>query len=260
MILEIQEGNFTYAHTNQQVLKNISFRLEEQTIMTILGRNGIGKTTLIKCMAGILKWNSGKTLINGKKYDSVRDIKGIAFVPQAQKIAYAYSVRDVVIMGRVRHMGLLSIPSKNDRRIADRVMEEVGISHLAQRSCTQLSGGQLQLVLIARALASEPETLIMDEPESHLDFKNQFLMLDLIERLVHEKGLSCIINTHYPDHALRISDHTLLLGEDDFCFGPTQEVITEERMNSYFEVRSKITDVHDDSGCYKSFTILAASR
>jgi iron complex transport system ATP-binding protein len=224
--------------------------------MTILGKNGIVKTTLIKCMSGILKWNSGKTIVNGKEFSSVKDIKRVAFVPQAHQLPYPYTVRDVVIMGRVRHMGLLSIPSKRDKEIADNTLQELEIADLAERSSTRLSGGQLQLVFIDRALASEPEVLVMDEPESHLDFRNQYFILHLIERLVREKGLSCIINTHYPDHALRISDQTLLLGKNCSCFGNTRDILTEENIREYFDVRAKIADIFDNDRTYRTFVVL----
>lgn len=256
MILEIKEGCFTYPGAKRPTLVKVSLRLEEKTILAILGKNGIGKTTLIKCLSGVLKWDSGKTLADGKEVSSVHDIKKVAFVPQAHRLPYPYTVRDLVIMGRVRHMGLLSIPSKKDREIADATLNELGISDLAGRSSMQLSGGQLQLVFIARALAGDPEVLVMDEPESHLDLKNQYFILQLIERLVREKGLSCVINTHYPDHALRFSDQTLLLGEEKSALGETKTMITEDNIQEYFGVRTKIADIRDGGRSYKTFVVL----
>ena len=260
MILEIIDGCFTYPRAKLPTLTNVSLRLEERRIVSILGKNGIGKTTLIKCMGGILKWNSGKTLVNGKDISSVRDIKTVAFVPQAHRLPFPYTVRDVVIMGRVRHMGLLSIPTAKDRAIAESTLKELGIYNLADRSSAQLSGGQMQLVLIARALAGEPEVLVMDEPESHLDMRNQFFILQLIEQLVREKGLSCIINTHYPDHALRLSDQTLLLGEETSAFGDTANMVTEDNIEEYFGVKAKIANLIEEGQTHKTFVVLGMAN
>ncbi|MBO4317731.1 MAG: ABC transporter ATP-binding protein [Mailhella sp.] len=258
MKLEIEHGQYTYPGSRQPVLNDISLRLEDRSIVTILGKNGIGKTTLIKCLSGVLKWDKGRTLYHGKPCSTARDMPGVAFVPQAHPLAYAYKVRDMVLMGRVRHMGLLSIPSKRDREITDETLRELGIADLADRTTSQLSGGQLQLVFIARALASGPDVLIMDEPESHLDFKNQHAILQLIQELVENKGLSCIINTHYPDHALRISDKTLLLGGDKSVFGMTSEIINEENVRAYFDVEARIIRHRENGREYAAFVVIDA--
>jgi len=122
--------------------------------------------------------------------------------------------------------------------------------------CTELSGGQLQLVYIARALVNEPQLLIMDEPESHLDFRNQHLVLNLIRKLREERGISCIINTHYPDHALRISDDTLMLGRGRYSFGRSEDIITEENMKEFFEVNVKILSVPGLKEKTKAFAVV----
>lgn len=142
MFLEVRNGSFTYPGMSKPILTDVSMGIAANTIMTILGRNGIGKTTLIKCMAGILPWSSGQSLIKGRPIQSVKDTKTIAFVPQAYKQGYPYTVRDLVVMGRVRHMGMLSIPSRKDQEIADQVLHELDIYELADRDSTKLSGGQ----------------------------------------------------------------------------------------------------------------------
>lgn len=258
MKLEIEHGQYAYPGMKEPVLKDISLQLGERSIVTILGRNGAGKTTLIKCLAGILKWDRGRTLYHGRPCSSARDMDGVAFVPQAHPLTYAYAVRDMVLMGRVRHMGLLSIPSKKDREIAEQTLEDLGIADLAGRPCSQLSGGQLQLVYIARALAGRPDVLIMDEPESHLDFKNQHAILRLIQKLVAEKDLSCIINTHYPDHALRISHKTLLLGRERSLFGATADIVSEGNIREYFDVEARITHYRENGRDYASFVVVDA--
>ena len=134
MILEVQDGCYTYPKATEPVLKHINFRLEENKVMTILGRNGIGKTTLLKCMSGIFQWDSGRTFVNGKEYQSTRDIKNMAFVPQAHPLSYPYSVEDIVTMGRVRYMGALSVPSKKDKILAQEALTAVGMQDYAKRA------------------------------------------------------------------------------------------------------------------------------
>lgn len=258
MILEVKNGYFGYTKDNN-LLQNICFTLGEKEIMTILGQNGIGKTTILKCVTGILKWRQGQTMINGKSMGSSREAQKqipIGYVPQAHGLSFPYTVRELVTMGRARHIGLLSVPSKTDKKIVDQAIDEVGISAIRDKSCRQLSGGQLQLVFIARALASEPKVLVLDEPESHLDFRNQFMIINLIMRLVRERGLSCIINTHYPEHALRLSDTTLLMGPNSYLFGRTKEIITEKRVKEYFGINAKILPVPYKGEEINAFVVL----
>lgn len=255
MQLAVIKGSYGY-HPENKVLSQISFELAQGRIMTILGQNGIGKTTLLKCMMGLLKWQEGETRVDGQVFTSMLDRDGIGYVPQAHKTVFAFSVFDMVTMGRSRHVSIFGMPSKLDREKVLEALSIVGIIDFKDQLCSQLSGGQLQLVYIARALANEPKILIMDEPESHLDFKNQFLILKLIQRLKDEQGISCIINTHYPEHALRISDDTLLLGKGQYRFGPSHEMITEANIKDYFEVNAKIYTIPGLSNQKKAFTVV----
>ena len=140
-------------------------------------------------------------------------------------------------MGRNPYLGDFSLPGKSDHQAAENAMETAGIRHLADRNCSELSGGELQLVMIARALAAEPEYLILDEPESGLDFRNQLIVLDLIRELSSEQNITVILNTHYPDHALRISDKVLLLfGNGIYQFGRTRQILTGDHLKALFGV------------------------
>lgn len=239
MKLEVVNGSYAYP-SGRCLFEDLNYRLEDQSILTVLGRNGVGKTTLLKCIMGILKWRNGTLRLNGEDVGSALKARGVAYVPQAYSFSFSYTVRDIVTMGRARYMGSLSIPSKHDYACADAALEQVGIADLRNRGCGQLSGGQLQLVFIARALAAEPEIMILDEPEHHLDFNNQFLVLELIERLVHENHMSAIINTHYPDHALQLADKSLMLRRGAYLFGDTKELLTVENVRAYFGVESVI--------------------
>ena len=239
MSIEIISGTFSYSK-DKPLLRDISFDVKNGEVLAILGPNGVGKTTLIKCLLGFLPWESGRTAIDGR---DIKEIKGrrlwqkISYVPQAKKPSFSYKVRDMVLLGRNPYLGDFSLPGKNDRTASEKAMETAGISHLADRSCSELSGGELQLVMVARALAAEPEYLILDEPESGLDFRNQLIVLDLIRRLSSEKGLTVILNTHYPDHALRISDKVLLLfGNGIYQFGRTRQILTDDHLKALFGV------------------------
>ena len=243
MNLEIKNGNFSYTDGNP-ILKDINLKIDSGEIFTILGQNGIGKTTLLKCINGVLKWNSGEVFIDNKKVDSIKDLKDIAYVPQAHSFSFSYTVRELSIMGRAKYLNIFSTPSKSDYDIV-----------VKDRKCSELSGGQLQLVFLARALVGEPKILILDEPESHLDFKNQTKILRTIVQLAKKKNITCIFNTHYPEYALRISDKSMLIGKDDYIIGKTSEVINEENLKKYFGINTKIVEIKDEKQKIKSVVI-----
>jgi iron complex transport system ATP-binding protein len=159
-------------------------------------------------------------------------------------------------MGKAKSKRFFEMPSKLDREQAMESLECVGIQALAHRKCSQMSGGQLQLVYLARALVGSPELLILDEPESHLDFRNQALIFDKISALVEAKGLSCIINTHHPEHALRISDLSLLIGHGGcYEFGETSAVLNEENIHRFFGVSVRLLDLKPLGVEQKTFVI-----
>ena len=239
MSIEVISGTFSYSK-DRPLLRDISFDVRKGEVLAILGPNGAGKTTLIKCLLGFNSWENGRTGIDGK---DIREIKGrslwqkISYVPQAKKPSFTYKVKEMVLLGRNPYLGDFSLPGKEDRLAADKAMETAGISHLQDRNCSEISGGELQLVMVARALAAEPEYLILDEPESGLDFRNQLIVLDLIRKLSTEQDITVILNTHYPDHALRISDKVLLLfGNGIYQFGRTRQILTDEHLKALFGV------------------------
>jgi iron complex transport system ATP-binding protein len=243
MKLSIINGGFGY--TDTYLFKNINLTVGDHEILAILGPNGIGKTTLLKCMMNMLSWKEGKALLNNVDLSVLprkEFWKKVAYVPQVKSSAFHISAREMVLLGRSAHIPMFSQPKQNDEEITDRVMKTLKISHLADRSCRTLSGGELQLVLIARALAAEPEILIMDEPESNLDYYNQLLILNRIQEL--SQTISCVINTHYPEHALRISHHALLFtGKSKSIYGKTDEIITEKNLRDAFHVNVMIGDI-----------------
>ncbi|MEI3204014.1 MAG: ABC transporter ATP-binding protein [Lachnospiraceae bacterium] len=240
------------------IFSGMSVFLWEKADSYSVGQNGIEKTTLLKCMMGILPWKSGGTYVDGTKLENPRKFKEIGYVPQAHPLSFSYTVRELVAMGGPSlYRPLPSHQSQIKERIEE-AMEMAHVINFADRKGTELSGGQLQLAFVARALAGQPKVLILDEPESHLDFKNQYLVLDLIEKLVREKGISCIMNTHFPEHALQLSDLTLMMGKNKFSFGETEEVLTEENVEEFFGVRARILDLGAENQHKKAFVIMGS--
>lgn len=248
MKFEVEHGSFHYGNT--PILKDICFQVEEGQVMTILGGNGVGKTTLLKCMMGLQKWEKGRTLINNTPISQMKkeDIwKEIAYVPQSKGFSLSYTAFEMVLMGRSSRIKLFAQPTEEDREIAKEALASVGSIKLLDKQCSKMSGGELQMVLIARALASKPKLLILDEPESNLDFKNQLMVLDIIKHLSKNMKIASIVNTHYPSHAMKIADKAFILNRDHtYLYGDSNEIITEEAMRKAFSVEVKIKEF-----CYK---------
>lgn len=255
MKLEVQNGCFGYG--NHVTIKNINFEVNDNTIMTILGPNGVGKTTLLKCIMGFQKWRHGQTLLDGRPIVSSSDQefwKRTSYVPQAKQSAFSYKVVDAVIMGLNAKQNFFAIPKKKDYEKAEHMLEHMGVIKLRNKYCNELSGGELQMVMMARALISEPELLILDEPESNLDMKNQIQIINAIEKVAADFKTSCLINTHFPNHALKISDTTLMMGYGyKQIQGKTLDIVTEENIREYFDVDSRVVALEVDDKQY--FTI-----
>ncbi len=252
MKLEVKNGGFGYG--SGMILKNINFEVGTHTVMTILGPNGVGKTTLLKCIMGFLKWRTGDCLMDGKSMTprSMKEFwKKTSYVPQAKQSAFSYKVIDAVIMGLNSKQSFFAIPSEEDYEKAHQVLKTLGVEKLAGKHCNALSGGELQMVMMARALISEPELMILDEPESNLDMKNQLQIVNTIERVAEEFHTSCLINTHFPNHALKISDRTLMLGYGNKQLqGKTLDIVTEGNIKEFFGVCSKVVPLKADSEKY----------
>lgn len=243
MVFEVKNGSFGYPRS-QNILKHITFSMDQPEVLSVLGANGAGKTTLLKCMLGLLPWREGGTYLDGR---DIKDIpyhqfwQKVGYVPQAKASVFSCNTEDMVLLGRNAYLGTFGQPGKRDREIAEECMEEIGIAHLKGRACSQISGGELQMVLIARALAARPSVLVLDEPESNLDFRNQLIVLRAIERLCREKGIYAVVNTHYPEHALSISQKALLLTEEgEAVFGAADEVLSEANLDRAFGVEVKL--------------------
>ena len=253
MTFEVQNGCFSYSKQSRKILNGISFKVEKGDLLAILGPNGAGKTTLLRCMMGFLKWTDGQSMLDGKDISVMTQrelFSRIAYVPQARSAAVSSSVSDMVLLGRSSSYGIFGRPKKEDRLIVEETLESLGLDRLSERLCSELSGGELQMVLIARAIAAKPQLIILDEPESNLDFKNQLVVLKTLHSLT-ERGISCIFNTHYPVHALRHADKALLIDKSGTpCFGDTKSVITENNMRAAFGVETVIGEIETPHSIY----------
>ncbi|OEC84304.1 MULTISPECIES: ABC transporter ATP-binding protein [Methanobacterium] len=246
-ILEIKHAGFSY-NQKEDIFNDVNLSLESGDVLCILGPNGTGKSTLIKCMNGLLKLNSGNILINNQNIHSLNKndlAKIIGYIPQSHNSTFAFSVFDVVLMGRAPHLSLTSVPGDKDYKIAEEALKSLGISHLTDKTYTEISGGERQMVLIARVLAQQPQILLLDEPTSHLDFGNQIRTLDVINKLA-ENGLSVIMTSHFPDHAFLSSNKVAIMnGGTIMEIGTPESVITEENMRRAYNIDVKIMEVDE---------------
>lgn len=245
MKLEIKDASFGY-RKDKLIFENINLSVTDGDVLAILGPNGAGKTTLLKCLMGLLTWRQGASFLNGV---NIRTISAknlwqqIAYVPQAKGVSSAFTVEEMVLLGRGSHLNFFSKPQAKDFELVDELLERLHITKLKGKHCNQLSGGELQMVLIARALASNAQILILDEPESNLDFKNQLIVLDTISSLAAQ-GMICLFNTHYPAHALQRSNKAFILSKGgEYKFGSTRSLITEENIAKAFGVKAVIGQV-----------------
>lgn len=258
MILEIK--NLTFSYDSHTVLKDLNFKLESPDVLSILGPNGIGKTTLIKCLLGIKKKTSGEILIDGKEIDEFnkKDFYSfVAYLKQGGKETSIYTVLDTVLLGLASQINPLLKPKDSDIEKVDSILKELGIYHLRDKYVSKLSGGEAQMVFMARALIREPEILILDEPESNLDYRNQLLMLDTIDRL-KDRGKLIIFNTHYPEHALRYSNKVLLLNKNyQYKFGNTSDIITKENIEATYKIKAAVGELKDGDTIYRDIIPLS---
>ena len=249
MIFEVKNGSFAYPK-RETIFSGVNFSLSSGNLLAVIGANGAGKTTLLRCITGMLRWKEGESLIDGKNIASIsqRELwNRISYVPQNKDKPVSYTVTQTVLLGLSGKIGVFSSPKKEDYLKAEETLEKLGIAHLADKKCNEISGGEMQMVLIARALISEPEMLILDEPETNLDFKNQYIVLDTVKSLV-DGGIACIFNTHYPEHALGYADKALILMKNESLFGESKDVISEENIRSAFGVDTCIKDIVTGSG------------
>jgi iron complex transport system ATP-binding protein len=243
--MELEVRNLHFAYGSHKVICGFSFIAVSGENIYILGPNGVGKSTLFRCLMGHLKPSEGRVLINGRaseKYKSKELAKKIAYIPQSCDPSFNYTVEQMVAMGRTAHISVFSNPSQYDFEITAAVLERLGIEHLAKCGIMEISGGELQLSMIARALAQQADILLMDEPTSALDYGNQIRVQRLMRDIAHE-GKIVIQSSHNPQYALFFADKVIAVSngtvEND---GIPEKVVTPELIQSLYELEAKVTD------------------
>ncbi len=238
--------NISFSYNDEEIFSDISFSIGSGEVLCILGPNGTGKTTLIKCLNGLHDIDSGDILINGKniKKLSFREIsKHVGYIPQSHIPSFPFKVFDVVLMGRAPYLNLTDSPKEKDVKIANDALKTLGIENLKDKEYTNLSGGERQLVFLARVLCQKPDMLILDEPTSHLDFGNQIKLLEIIDNLA-KSGLSIIMSSHFPDHAFLSSTKVAIMKDKRFIdFGTPEDVVTEENLKKAYSIDVKLIEL-----------------
>ena len=223
--------------------RDVSFSLAAGQVLCLLGPNGSGKTTLFRTLLRLLEPHAGSVLVDGASvatWPRRHLARVFGYVPQAQLGTFPFTAREVVLMGRTAHVGLFASPSAHDRRQADAALDALGIAHLGDRPYPEMSGGERQLALVARALAQEPAILVMDEPTASLDFGNQVRVLAHVQALAR-RGIAVVLSTHDPDQAFLCADLVALLHEGRLGhLGPAADVITSETLRATYGVDVEI--------------------
>ncbi len=244
MILELRDLACGYGR--RKVLSHVDLTVAAGENLCLLGPNGVGKTTLFRTILGAIAPMGGEILIDDKSLGGQsrrQRARLMAYVPQAHTAPFPFHVIDVVLTGRTAHIPLTSAPSEHDEQVAHAALERMDIADLADRPYTELSGGERQLVLIARALAQEPRVLIMDEPSSHLDFGNQARLLALIRCLVHESDLAVLMSSHFPNHAFACATRVGLVKNGRLvALGTPVDVLTEATLEDIYGIPVRILE------------------
>lgn len=245
----IEVKNLSFSYGDRPVLHDISFSVGEGELLSILGPNGVGKSTLFRCMLGLLSGYTGEVLVDGinARSFSVREAaKHIAYIPQSSHLIFNYSVFDIVLMGRTSGLGSFHSPGRADKEKCRWALDKIGISHLAERCFHRLSGGEQQLVMIARALVQDAPVLMLDEPTANLDYGNQLRVLEQARELAAE-GYTVIQTTHDPEQSYMFSDRILAIRDGRVLIqGTPAEVLTAENMQALYRVQVDVVSLYED--------------
>ncbi|MDG6897901.1 iron ABC transporter ATP-binding protein [Actinobacillus delphinicola] len=239
--------NLAIGYKKKVIADKLNITFSEKQIVCLLGANGCGKTTLLKTILGLLPPISGEVYLNNqnlKHYPAPQLAKQIAYVPQAHR-HFNFSVQNVVLMGRNPYLKWYQSPNSCDKEIAQMALAQIGIEHFLTKSFDRLSGGEQQLVLIARALAQQPKLLIMDEPTSNLDFGNQLRVLEKIKQLNAETQLGILMTTHQPEQSLQVADRTLLFHQGKILADDIpQRILTVQNLAKIYQLAPAVIQKH----------------
>ena len=249
LLLEVKAATCGYG--GKSIVHGIDLDLDRGQVLCVLGPNGSGKTTFFKAILGFLALQSGRIILSGRDIAdySLRELaRKVAYVPQSQSPAFPFTVLDVVTMGRCSRLGAFSAPGPKDIERAEACLERLGVSHLASSIYTEISGGERQMVLIARALAQGPDMLVMDEPASNLDFGNQIRLLNVVNMLA-SSGIGIIMTTHFPNHSFLVGDDVAVMEAGRIvAAGPPDDVLTESLLESVYGVAVRVLETDNKNG------------
>lgn len=238
-IITSENLSFSYDE-GKPVFEDISFSLKTGKLYALMGGNGSGKTTVLRCLTGLLPGYTGSITMNGSRLETIsrKELSRLmSIVPQEHTTIFPYLVKNMVLMGRAPYVDTFATPGKIDRDLVRQAMEEVGILPLSDKLYTRISGGERQLVLIARAMAQSTPVMVLDEPTSHLDFRNQILILSHLKRLVVDRGLLAIVAIHDPNHALHFADEVMILNRGRITeSGPPGTVLNRATIRDVYSV------------------------
>lgn len=246
-MLSVENLNFAY-NKNNLILKNIKFHINEG-VLCILGPNGAGKSTLLKCILGFNNYKSGLITIDNidLKKLSIKDrSKYISYVPQSSIVSFPFKSWELIMMGRVSKLGIIANPSKEDFKVVNSIMEKLGILKLRDKNFLNLSGGERQMVLIARALSQESKYIVLDEPTSNLDYSNQIKILSTIKSLSKD-GYKIIMTSHFPDHAFLTSSKVLMLKNGSIeNFGSPESIVNTKNLSNLYDAHVSVSEAFID--------------
>ncbi|MBN2657259.1 MAG: ABC transporter ATP-binding protein [Spirochaetales bacterium] len=242
-IIRLDQIRFHYSGEERNILNELSLQIGKGDIVAILGPNGVGKTTLLHLILGWLRPEEGTIFLNERAISDYRRKemgKLTGLVPQDEHITFEYSLLEYVLHGRYPHLRSLESPGPEDRKIAQRALERVGMGELADRPVTHLSGGEKQLVLIARSLTQDPAVILLDEPMSNLDIANKLIIINILRSLKRE-GVTVLFTTHEPEIAATLCDSVILMGRDKHIEqGKSGDILTGEALSRIYRVPVKI--------------------
>lgn len=242
--LSMENLHFRWPSSGQSVLRGLTGRLNSGKLTCLLGANGAGKTTLFKLIMGLLPLQQGALEISGTSLTHLtprQRAQLLAWVPQHHPINFSYRVHAMILMGTTASFGFWAMPDRKAHHTAQRAMELLGIEELAHQFYHELSGGEQQLVLIARALAQNTPILIMDEPCANLDYGNQMSVMDKIRSLAHQ-GYLVLLSTHHPDHALLFADDVMILQDgQSLAHGAPDKVMTSQVLSQIYHMPLKLS-------------------
>lgn len=249
MSLVLEVSDLSFSHPTKEVFRHVEFSMGPGEIVCLMGPNGCGKTTLLDSILSIHSFEEGSIRLFDQDLARMqrRELaQKMAYVPQVHQVVFPYTVEQIVLMGRTAHLGQFGEPKAKDRRLCREAMDLVGILDLANKPYSQLSGGEVKLVLLARALSQKAPLLVMDEPTANLDFKNELMFLETVVRLNRMDGISVLMATHSPEHAFYFQGkglevQAIMMNEGRVVSqGKPDEVITEENIQKVYGVCARI--------------------